>query len=837
MTDFFDLRTISLTLGIVYITMGIIMINHSANRKCYPGFYQWTVAVITIGSGFTLVSFRDIFSDILTIVLANVFIYASEVLFYSGFRTFAGKKWISCCHLIIFLIFAFGIHPYFTFISPNLNLRIIVISFYALFYHVKILMVIRELSSKSEFKINKLFLGTLIFLILMLFMRGLFYMFFRQNVIDYMEPGNLHNMLSFSLIIVNIFYVFGLMDLNLQMLERELLRKQQESEVKEEKYRQLVDFSLQGLIIIRENPLKIVFASRQIESITGYAKDELLGLSDTQGIELVHFEDRPRFMQNLRERLSGKKMDTGHEYRIVTRSGEIRWIEAYSSKVEYDGEPALNAVMIDITKRKKAEFALRESQERYERLANRLKDTLIFFSHKPNGELIYVSEGIHLVGTVAPEEAKGKRWKDIVQWTEESLDVINKNTIKSIDEPENSAAFELSYHHPDQTIHYLYVYIYSIYNPNISHRILEGVAIDITRQKRASEKMKILMQAIENTPASVVITDVKGDITYSNPAFSQITGYSKEEVLGKNPRVLNSGIHDKEFFKKMWDSLSQGKIWRSDICNKKKDGTLFWESVSISPIRDELNSSIVSYVAVKEDITEKRELESLKADVERIMRHDLKSPLNAIINFPEVIKAEGKISESQMKMLGMIQKSGKKMLDMIELSLDIFKMESGTYQYLPKTVELLGLIRQVIDQNHGLILSKKIGVDVIINEELMVEPVSQSVVVLSDERLLYSLLSNLLLNAIEASPYENTIRLLITKRAFSPVKLEICNRGVVPPSIRESFFEKYKTHGKSKGTGLGTYSAKLLCSAMNYTIKMQTFDETDTTCIRIEMPE
>ena len=124
----------------------------------------------------------------------------------------------------------------------------------------------------------------------------------------------------------------------------------------------------------------------------------------------------------------------------------------------------------------------------------------------------------------------------------------------------------------------------------------------------AEEEMRKLSSAVEQSPATVVITDPKGNIEYVNPQFTILTGYTLEEALGKNPRVLKApGVHPPEFYANLWKTITSGEKWLGEFCNKKKDGTLFWESAAISPIRDE-EGNITHFVAVKEDITEKRKM-------------------------------------------------------------------------------------------------------------------------------------------------------------------------------------------------------------------------------------
>jgi PAS domain S-box-containing protein len=152
--------------------------------------------------------------------------------------------------------------------------------------------------------------------------------------------------------------------------------------------------------------------------------------------------------------------------------------------------------------------------------------------------------------------------------------------------------------------------------------VLQAVVRDITERKRAEEKLRQLSRAVEQSPASIVITDCAGNIEYVNPKFIQVTGYTLAEALGKNPRILKSGEMSPEAYVVLWQTITAGKEWSGEFHNKKKNGELYWESASISPIRD-LAGRVTHYVAVKEDITARKQTEAERD----ILIHDLQEAL------------------------------------------------------------------------------------------------------------------------------------------------------------------------------------------------------------------
>ncbi|HUE22029.1 MAG TPA: PAS domain S-box protein, partial [Bryobacteraceae bacterium] len=144
-----------------------------------------------------------------------------------------------------------------------------------------------------------------------------------------------------------------------------------------------------------------------------------------------------------------------------------------------------------------------------------------------------------------------------------------------------------------------------------------GVAIDITERKRAEDELRWLSKAVEQSPASVIITDLKGSIAYVNPKFTAVTGYTPQEVQGRNPRILKAGETSAGEYRKLWETIQTGE-WQGEFHNRKKNGDLFWESASICPIRD-ASGRPSHYIAVKEDITERKRMETaLRMSEERL---------------------------------------------------------------------------------------------------------------------------------------------------------------------------------------------------------------------------
>ena len=161
------------------------------------------------------------------------------------------------------------------------------------------------------------------------------------------------------------------------------------------------------------------------------------------------------------------------------------------------------------------------------------------------------------------------------------------------------------------------------------------VAQDITERKKAEDALRLQSAALNSAANAIVITDVDGRIQWVNVAFERLTGYSKEEVIGQNPRILNSGVHPKQYFMSMWNTLLDGKVWHDEIINRRKDGAIYYEEETITPLFDP-EQRITHFIAVKQDITQRKESEKKLRDNEERLRLTLDAAHQGIfdLNLP-----------------------------------------------------------------------------------------------------------------------------------------------------------------------------------------------------------
>ncbi|MEN8254034.1 MAG: response regulator [Verrucomicrobiota bacterium] len=211
----------------------------------------------------------------------------------------------------------------------------------------------------------------------------------------------------------------------------------------------------------------------------------------------------------------------------------------------------------------------------------------------------------------------------------------------------------------------------------------------IIERKRAEDMLRKLSIAVEQSPATVVITDIDGNIEYVNPMFTEKTGYTAEEAIGQNPRILKSDGTPSETYEDLWKTLTSGDIWRGEFLTKKKNGDLYWEAASISPIRTKTGRA-THYVAVKEDVTERKRIEEelrratamaeqasrAKGDFLANMSHEIRTPMNAVIGL-SYLALKSDLDDRQRDYLSKIQISAKALLGIINDILDFSKIEAG----------------------------------------------------------------------------------------------------------------------------------------------------------------
>lgn len=548
--------------------------------------------------------------------------------------------------------------------------------------------------------------------------------------------------------------------------------------------------------------------------------------------KVIHPFDRDAVNAHYRDHVILGRNSFSKEFRIKRKdSGETRWVYVYGELERDDkGEIAcLLGTAQDITVRKQAEQELIESEEKFRTVVENTSDGLVVFGS--DSRIQFVSPSYALMRGVSAEQLVGSGPTEVAEQIHpEDRDRTIAKIYKAIENRKPYCSYEYRLHSSDEEYIWCHDRARLTYDDAGNYSGSYVVSTDISERKKLEIELEKFRRFVEDTPVGIMITDTDGTIEYVNPGFTRLTGHKESEAIGKKPSILKSGSHDPDYYKTMWETIARGDVWRGEIHNLHKDGSANWVQAVISPMTDS-NGTVTHYIATIENIDDRKEMEQLKESIDHIMRHDLKNPLNAIVNVPSLLIATGGLSTDQVELLKAVEESGRLMVSMIDSSLDLLKMERGSYKSVTKPVDLVQVLRNVLHQN-GVLLHRSDARVVVTVDRKAITPETVFEVA-SDKRQLYTMVSNLVVNAIEASPESETIEIGIHS---SPIpSLMIKNSGTVPRSIRDTFFEKYATDGKAKGTGLGTYSAKLIADTLGYEISMDTSDEKNETVVTITM--
>ena len=336
------------------------------------------------------------------------------------------------------------------------------------------------------------------------------------------------------------------------------------------------------------------------------------------------------------------------------------------------------------------------------------------------------------------------------------------------------------------------------------------LAKDITDIKEAEMERARLAAAIKQAAEAIFITDIKGNIQYVNPAFEKLTGYSRNEIIGKNPRILRSDKHDQNFYKKIWTTLLRGEIWHGRIINRKKDGSLFEEEATLSPVKNN-TGKITNFVAVKRDVSKEVALEqqlrqSLKMEAVGTLAggiaHDFNNILSVIIGCGEFIRDEVS-KESQIgQNIETILTSGKRAADLVRQILTFSRHDiskNDVFSPYPLACEALKMLRATLPAT--------------ITIEEHFDP--DCGMIMADPAIIHQIFINLCTNSLQALPEQKghlRVQLLRRTASKSPeippadfvvITVRDNGCGMEPETIDRIFEPYFTTKAVGKGTGLG----------------------------------
>ena len=341
----------------------------------------------------------------------------------------------------------------------------------------------------------------------------------------------------------------------------------------------------------------------------GYAPAELIG-------KTVHecwpLEAADRFAAKDQALLANPGVQI-YEAQLPNAQGELRTVVFHKATLhDPDGSPhGLIGIVMDITERKAAEAALQHSELRFRTLFSAAKVTML---------LIDPDAGAIVDANAAAGDYYGYPVEQLRGMKVSAINILSPDQIAEEmrqAKQENRSHFHFRHRLAGGDVRDVEVHSGPLELDGRS--LLYSIIHDITDRRRLQEERRKLSQAVEQSPVSIVITDLEGNIEYVNHQFLQVTGYTPDEVLGENPRVLKSGETPSEEYEALWQTISRGQTWSGVLHNRKKNGDLYWERANISPICDE-QSRITHYLGIKENITAQKAAEDALCDSEERYR-------------------------------------------------------------------------------------------------------------------------------------------------------------------------------------------------------------------------
>lgn len=435
-----------------------------------------------------------------------------------------------------------------------------------------------------------------------------------------------------------------------------------------------------GISLSNPSTKELIEINQKLAEIVGRSMQEI---KETGWMKITHPDDLQEDLAQLERLNSGEVDQFKVKKRYIRPDGSFVWVNLITTTLitEEKGRPQILRLIEDITDQINNEDKIRILTSAVEQSPVSIVITGI------DGQIEYVNPKFSQITGYSSEEAIGQNPRILKSGTKPSEDYkILWETITSGQEWHG----EFLNVKKNGEHYFESASISPVFDENgkIAHYIV--VKEDITDRKKKEEQINTLSTVVEQSPLMILITDRSGKIEYINSEFSRFMQYTSEEILGTTPRVFKQKHHTKESYERMWKTLQTAQVWQSEFQNRKKDGTVFWENVTIFPLIGS-NGFTSNYIIIKENINEKKELISeliaakekaeesdrLKTSFLANMSHEIRTPMNGILGFTELLKEPNLSGNEQKFYIQVIEESGTRMLNLMNNLINISRIESG----------------------------------------------------------------------------------------------------------------------------------------------------------------
>ncbi len=536
----------------------------------------------------------------------------------------------------------------------------------------------------------------------------------------------------------------------------------------------------------------------------GHSRDKLIGHASEDHDLFADPKQRNMLVRILREEGNVHNL----EMRVNKKTGDAHTILLSANPITVNDEPCLLTASVDITAREERIDALKESEEKYRMLVENSLQGLAIIQ---DSHIVFCNNAYAAIAGYSVEELLSfPDAKELIH-TDDYAAVL-ENYREWFNGKSVSPHYEHRIIRKDKAVRW--VEIYASLLEYGGKPALQIVDMDITERKRAEAERERLMAAIEQSGETVVITNAAGIVSYVNPVFERTTGYHREEVIGQTLRILKSGQQDASFYHKLWATISSGKNWKGRIVNRRKDGTCFTESATISPVSD-AEGRIVNYVAIKRDITEHLRLEDQFRQAQKMeavgslaggIAHDFNNLLTVIKGYTEILTDGFAPDDPKLRDLDQIAKAVQQAAS-LTMQLLIFSRKQILQPKILNLNEVLAetknMLRRLIGEDIELVTIAQPGLGLVNADQVQIQQIIMNLTVNARDAMPQG--GKLTIETANVDFDENYVREHALAKAGPYIMLAISDNGTGMDSATQSrIFEPFfTTKEKGKGTGLG----------------------------------
>jgi len=461
----------------------------------------------------------------------------------------------------------------------------------------------------------------------------------------------------------------------------EIIRRKTNEETlreSEERFKALHNASFGG-IAIHDKGI-ILDCNQGLAEMTGYSADELIGMN---GLLLIEEKSRDLVMKNI---LAG--YEKPYEAYGLRKDGREFPMRLEARNVPYKGKTVRTVEFRDITEAKEYADRLRENEALLKNITDNMHDLVALTDMQ--GNFKFAAKSHNILG-YEPEYLIGRNVMEFVH--PEDISYVTEEFIKWLTEGQESAITEYRYRCADGSYTWLETVGRLIRDAEGNVKELVFSSRDVTEKREVEADLRKLAIALNQSPSCIVITGTDGIIEYVNPKFVELTGYSIDEAIGRNPSILQSGYTAVDVYSELWNTINSGKVWRGKFQNRKKNGELYWESAIIAPILND-QGKVINIMAIKDDITDMKKSEEsislLLKEKELLLKethHRIKNNMNTVCGLL-YLQAE-ELSDPISK--GIIKEATSRVQSMMVMYDKLYRSENhyemNVSDYLPSLID------------------------------------------------------------------------------------------------------------------------------------------------------